>query len=303
MTMQRFTSLFQSWHDYFLTKRLPSSKELAYLQAAPSPLLLSKPALTSGDTTTSPFTKMPQATNQSVSANDTNATTLFPVSETVSTVVQSSFPTVMYVTNEAPLLAVAHKSFDSRIKNLRYGDAVTVTAFQGNYARIQKGNDIGWIEKDSLQPRKENVWPIFKVGKWYAADDEMTVRTRELIADEFFAGGATLPLQSVEYIAVELKRDNRQISWEQKTNRVPGSWHQLLRGQFGIHIVVYPVTDSVMEWTDEAGVGHVAYVREVRPDKTLRIEGIGILEIDRFESVVLPESLWREWRPVFIEVG
>lgn len=301
--MKFFDSVVQLLQNFFLTKRLFSTHLQFNLTTSAKPLLLPD---------TSPYSK--EGVSQLLISPINNfgekklSMSYKLAQESTSTSNISEFllhkklPAVMYVAKKAPLLAFSHKSYDSCLKILYYGDAVTVVSFQGNYAQIQKGKDIGWVEKDVLQNRKENVWPTFSIGSWYDSNHEMTKRTRQLIQDEFFAGGASLPLQSAEYITVELLKDNRRINWSQGFNRLPSRWHQMLRGVLGVHITIHPTTESVMEWTNEDGVGRLAYVREVQPDNTLRIEGIGILEDGIFESVILPEALWREWRPVFIEI-
>jgi len=298
--MQSFTSALQSLQGFFLTKRLPSTHPPLQLSASPTPLLL--PTVQSATMTANPsLLKNIDEDKQQFTSLSPRSTMFVGVTPS-ELLTKQTLPAVMYVTKETPLLTVARKSYDSCLKKLHYGDAVTVVAFKGSYAKIQKGKDVGWLEKDVLQNRKENVWPVFSIGSWYSHDHEMTERTRQLIQDNFFAGGAFLPLQPAEYITVELLKDNRRINWSQAVDRVPGRWHQMLRGVLGVHITIHPTTESVMEWKNEDEVGRLAYVREVKPDNTLRIEGFGILEEGIFESVTLPEALWREWRPVFIEV-
>lgn len=278
--MSQFVSTLQSLQSFFLIKRLPppAGNKEDYLTNSDKELLNN-----GKENSRQPIVGIKVA-NQSA-----ELTTFIPV--------------VKYISETTALLFDPVKQYDGKIADLLYGDAVTVAGYQGNYARVQSSQGTGWVEKDSLAKRKEDVWPVWVLGEWYDASHPNTAKVRELIKDEFFAGRAGLSLQSAEFVTVTLLADKRSITWPVMGKRIAGRWHQMLRGTIGIHSVVYPVTDSVMEWTDEDGIGHLAFVRSVRPDKTIRIEGINILENGVYESVLLPEALWREWRPVFIEVG
>jgi len=209
---------------------------------------------------------------------------------------------VMYLNQDAYLLERPMKCYDSKILTLSYGDAVIVAAFQGNYANVQTNKYTGWVDKDVLSSRKEEVWPTWAYNTWCDATHETTLKVRALLKDMFFAGATGLPLQPAEYISVVLREDNRDINWPVALHRVPGCWHQLLRGVTGIHISVHATTDSIMEWTDGDGISHLAYVNEVRPDKTMRLSGVGIFDEGILESILVPSGLWREWRPIFIEI-
>jgi len=289
--MSQFTSALQSLQSFFIAKRLPNAEQNIQLRLETTDY----PKLVASTST---------ATNIKADAFHSNVH-VEQIPQRSSVPVFDTFlnPTVMYISESAPVLQQPYKAFDTQIKCMEYGDAVTVVAWQGAYAKVQKGEVIGWVSKNSLVKRKVDIWPQWKFSHWYGADHAMTRQARQLIKDEFFAGASDLALQSVEYVTLALLEDNRRILWPQTYGRVAGRWHYLLRGTTGIHISIQPCTDSVMEWTTEEGIGHVAYVRKVLPDNTLHIEGIDILEEGLLEQVTLPESLWREWRPVFIEVS
>lgn len=277
--MSAFVSAFQSLQSYFVTKRLPPppNEDLLYLPLSQNLLL---------------------STDSNMSTDRSN---LPPMKSSPS--VHTSFsPSIMYVTKATALLTHPVKQYDGCIAELFYGEAVSAANFQGRYVNVQTSKGTGWIDKDHVSKLKTDAWPTWSNGVWYGSEHLVTKQVRKLINDNFFAGSAGLPLQPAEFVSAVLLEDKRSIKWPMATGRTPGRWHQLLRGLLGVHIVVYPVTDSIMEWIDDEGVGHLAYVREVHPDKTLKIEGIGILEEEIFESVFLPEALWREWRPIFIEV-
>jgi len=268
-------SLLQDFQSFMVTKRLP-----AY-----DPLQLPAPVNRVSELVADKHNATVESRTSGVSAN-----ALF-------------LPHVMYLNQSTPVLSQPYYSYDVCTQWFAYGDAVTVTEYHNEYALVQRANHVGWVKKDYLCPRKDQVWPVFTPGRWYSYDDETTQRTRALIKDDFFAGAAHLSLQPAEYVSVILRQDNRTITWPVRTGRQPGIWHHLLRGVKGIHISVHPLADSLMEWTDQSGVGHLGYVKEVMPDNTVLVDGIGILEDGVLESVRLPVNLWREWRPVFIAVS
>jgi hypothetical protein len=214
-------------------------------------------------------------------------------------------PTVMYITEPAGAWCLAHayESFDNSFENFPYGTAVTVISFQGRYARVWRKDSEGWVLKDALTPDKSSVWPILIPDMSYESDTADTKKIRILIQDIFTAGRLALPLQAGEYILYRLLSDNRQIIWPEERPRLPGSWQRILKGVNRIHMSISPKTDSIMEWLDEDGEGHLAYIDSVSPDKTLMLAAVGLHEPGIFTESIMTESTWRELRPVFIEVG
>lgn len=213
-------------------------------------------------------------------------------------------PRVMYVhdSDGAVCLAEPRESFDAGGEVFRYGSALTVLSYQGRFARVWRGNTEGWVRKDSLIPDKRAVWPLLIIGERYTYDTEATKKIRTLIHDMFWGGRFLLALQAGEYIMYRVFADNRDLAWRQERPRLPGMWQRLLKGVSGIHMSVTPKTDSIMEWIDEAGEGHLAYVDSVAPDNTLMVAAVGVTEPGVFTESVMTEAMWREFRPVFIEV-
>lgn len=213
-------------------------------------------------------------------------------------------PATMYVQNKtgANCFVGPHEDFDCVVSKLEYGTAVTVVGYDGRYAKINKPNLSGYVLKEDLTPVKNNVWPIFLDQKVYDALSEETKKTRLLIHDMFFSDRLQLPLQAGEYIVTRLMTEHRFINWSQKRPRIAGSWQGLLKGRSGIHITVSPKTDSIMEWVNDAGEGRLAYIEAVSPEKTLTITTVGVDNEGMFSIMILTESLWRELRPIFIEV-
>ena len=216
---------------------------------------------------------------------------------------ESYDPAVMYVTVEQAVCVVhPYRDFDTVLAKFPYGTAVTVTGYQGNYAKVFWSHHEGWIHKDNLTPHKVEVWPYFIVDKTYKADDESVKKLRLLITDTFSAGELGLPLQAGEWVVYRLREQNRLIPWPVTHGRLPGDWQSLLKGVPGIHIGIIPKADSIMEWRGDDGIGRVAYVEKVEVDLTLTVSIAGYEVPGCYEEKVFTEVEWRELRPVFIEV-
>ncbi len=216
---------------------------------------------------------------------------------------ESYDPAVMYVSVKEAICAVRpERDFDTVLAKFPYGTAVTVTGYQGNYAKVFWSHHEGWILKDNLTPHKAEVWPHFTDGNTYETDNDSVKKLRLLINDTFCAGELGLPLQAGEWVAYRLREQNRLIPWPVAHGRVPGDWQILLKGVPGVHISIIPKADSIMEWRGEDGIGRVAYVEKISPEQTLTITIAGLEEPGRFEEKTFPELDWRELRPVFIEV-
>jgi hypothetical protein len=209
---------------------------------------------------------------------------------------------IMYVRKMTNLLKFPSNEYDSCLAILQYGLAVSVSKSQGGYLYVQSSKGVGWVYKDDVTIEKKDVWPNFSVNKIYDANNNETIKARKLLDDKFLGGMMAANLLPAEYVTIALLHDNRSIDWSQKNGRIPGVWHQLLRGLKGVRITITPKTDSIVEWTDTSGIGKIAYVREVFPDNSIKIEGIGIIEDKYFESLRINEMLWKEWKPLFIEV-
>ena len=213
-------------------------------------------------------------------------------------------PVVMYVLNPqgSACVQAPHIDFDAVIETLPYGTAVTVIGYQGRYASVNRSNITGWVAKEDLTPEKKAVWPVFVSGLTYEPDHTDTIKTRLLINDMFGAEVLGLSLQAGEYVAVRLKSEHRHIPWSRKRPRVAGAWAKLLRGTPGIHIGMTPKTDTIMEWQTPEAEGRLGYVEAVAPDLTITISAVGVEESGRYTVKTMSEEIWRELRPVFIEV-
>ncbi|MES2748934.1 MAG: hypothetical protein V4606_00885 [Patescibacteria group bacterium] len=214
-------------------------------------------------------------------------------------------PVVMYVSapQGTACIFAPQLDFDAVIDTLTYGTAVTVIGYQGRYASVNRSNITGWVVKDDLTPQKYEVWPEFISGTVYDAQHTETKKTRLLINDTFGAGLLSLPLQAGEYITLRLQSEHRAIAWSKKRPRKAGSWATLLRGNKGVYIGVTPKTDSIMEYQSDDGEGRLGYVEAVTPELAITISMVGEGESGRYTVKTMSAEVWRELRPVFIEVA
>lgn len=214
-------------------------------------------------------------------------------------------PVVMYVSEPAGTACVhaPQIDFDAVIETLPYGTAVTVIGYQGRFASVNRSNITGWVAKDDITPQKHDVWPQYMSGTTYDVTHAETAKTRRIVTDMFGAGSLGLPLQAGEYIMARLKSEHRTIAWSRKRPRIAGAWAKLLKGTLGIHSGITPKTDSIMEWQGDDGEGRLGYIESVTPDLTITVSAVGVDEAGRYSVKTMSEEIWRELRPVFIEVA
>jgi hypothetical protein len=201
---------------------------------------------------------------------------------------------------EVPLHREPTEAFDNVLTKLPYGTVVTEVRRSGRWVLIEAASRTGWVLADVVLPEAE-VLPQFKLGYAYDAPHGEVQKLRNSIADGFNGIGSCSPLMGVEYVTYKLKCGGRTIVWPETYNRLPGTWQRKLRGVRGIRIDVMPHTGSVMEYIID-DVGYVAYVEKVAPDLKITVSGIGLTNESQYTEQVLPHNVWRELRPVFIQV-
>ncbi len=202
----------------------------------------------------------------------------------------------------APLQRFSTYQFDDVLMIVPYGQSVVLKQFVGRYAEVLVAGVVGFIEKDFLTTDGRQVHPTLMNSYVYDAFNEETQKLRCVIKDDFGGGKLSLHLQSTEYITYRLLKDQLSITWPKVRPRLAGDWHTILRGVRGLHSSVTPSVDTVMEWVDEEGEGKLAYVENILSDSMLRISAVGIMVLGEYTESLVPESVWREWRPVFINV-
>jgi surface antigen len=64
---------------------------------------------------------------------------------------------------------------------------------------------------------------------------------------------------------------------------------------------IHPKEGSVMEYSDENG-NHLAYVDRMNQDGGIHVSTVGVLCEGEYSESLLTREIWKELRPVFIEV-
>jgi hypothetical protein len=192
-------------------------------------------------------------------------------------------------------------AFDNVLATLPYATVVTEVRRSGRFVLVETPVGIGWVLTDAVL-EEIHVLPQFKLGYTYDAEQSEVRKLRSSIGDCFSGQLAGVALMGVEYVTYKLKQAGRTIAWPQTYNRLAGTWQRKLRGVRGIHIDVLPHTGSVMEYIIDE-VGYVAYVEKVAPDLKITVSGIGLTHESQYTEQVLLHNVWRELRPVFIQVS
>lgn len=246
------------------------------------------------------------ATQPDVSATVPTVTeATLPLEETPVTPEVLNKPGMLYVVRDlvgTKLLKEPVQQYDSQLRTLPYGQIVALRRFLGAYAEVLAFGQVGFVHKDALTPQLETIWPTLVSGTTYLADSNETVIYRQHLADEFLGGALGLPLMPEEYVTVRLLRDRLAIPWPPTRPRLAGQWHTLLRGVTGVRSMITPQPDTIIEWYLEDEIGRLGYVEAVLPDETLKISAVGVMVPGEYTESIVPATVWREWRPVFINV-
>lgn len=192
------------------------------------------------------------------------------------------------------------EAFDNVVATLSYATPVSEIRRSGRWLYVETHGKTGWVLADAVADEKD-VLPQFSLGHAYEATHGETIKLRTYIGDQFQGARAGVPLTGVEYVTYRLLRAGREIIWPQAYNRLPGTWQRKLRGLRGVHIDVMPHTGSVMEYIID-DVGYVAYVERVAPDLKIVVTGIGLTNESQYTEQTMDHGVWRELRPVFIQV-
>lgn len=236
--------------------------------------------------------------------NDSHQTKLFPSVELVNDSDQELRVGEQYFVGEMDTYLYSDPviAFDTAMEKLLYAQPVFLKKIGGRWAEVLTDGHTGWILKDVLALRKEDVHPEFTEGVMYDAHHVETIKLRACINDQFCGARADLPLLSTEYATYQLQLFKRHIAWHKDSPRVPGSWQHLLKGLAGIHMSVLPKAQSVMEYIID-DVGHLAFVEAVFPDNSIKIKEVGYPEDGFYREIIMVQEEYRELRPIFIEVN
>jgi hypothetical protein len=210
---------------------------------------------------------------------------------------------VMYAGNKStPLYVNPTVAFDSVIGYIPFGSLVMAGTPQGRFCPIMWGEKHGWVLRDDLVDRAVHVYPIFVVGEKNDFDAPNTLHVRTIIGDPFGLGRSEFSLQAGEYILYRLWRLEKKIIWPDIRPRVSGNWHTILKGCSGIYMHITPKTGFLMEYMHtEDDIGCLAYVDAVFSNEMIRISEIQD-ESGIYNERVLSKDVWKELRPIFIEI-
>lgn len=221
--------------------------------------------------------------------------------QAVSTGVQKN--TVMYAhAHRVPVFQNPTIEFDGQIGEVPYGEMVIVLEPKGRFYHIVWNTLDGWVLKGDIADRALRVYPVFVVGEENSVDHPNTAHVRTILGDPFGLARSEFPLQAGEYVLYRLWKKGVRIMWPDVRPRMPGRWHQILRGVHNVHIGVSPKVGSVMEYTFDHDMGHLAFVEAVFPDGTITLSEVNVPDSGVYNERELPIEKWKALKPLFIEV-
>ena len=211
--------------------------------------------------------------------------------------------TIMYAAGIAvPIYAGPTIEFDTQIGSIPYGEMIMVLEPKGRFLKIVSNGVEGWVVKEDIADRASRIYPEFVVGQENSVDHPNTAHVRAILGDPFGIGHSEFALQAGEYILYKLWRKGIRITWPETRPRVPGLWHNILRGSPRMQMSVTPKVGSVMEYMLNGEIGHLAYVEAVFPDNTIAISEVNYPDSGIYNERELSREAWRELKPVFIQV-
>jgi hypothetical protein len=196
-----------------------------------------------------------------------------------------------------PILA-----FDSRVGSFSFGNSVTVSTVEGQFAYVSSSTCAGWIDRNMMTYQKSEVFPHLQSGQIYTADDKETIKIRAWLKDECDGASLYLSLQPIEHILYELSARGICPNWSNERPRRPGVWQNLLKGKPRVRIGIEPKTGSIMEYHRDDRTGVLAFVEAVHPDDSIVIQSVGREREGEYLVDSFSERQWRELRAVFISI-
>jgi hypothetical protein len=191
-------------------------------------------------------------------------------------------------------------TFDGVVRQLAYSQKVQVLEFSGRFARVACGDNFGWLLKEEITTSAEDIFPTLKSGEIYLHDSPETMKIRKYLADAFFTVELFMPLQAVELVTYRLHLQNHTLPWPNRRPRIAGDWQNLLKGQPGVQVGIYPKTGAVMEYSKTDGVGYLGYTKAVHIDESIVVESVGKNQDGQYLEETFTKEEWIEWRPVWI---
>lgn len=205
-----------------------------------------------------------------------------------------------YVIKKAGCFVQPAFAFDTKLRDIIYGEVVTVLTREGDFLKVTAKDSSGWVHIQGLTFDKHDITPSFVPEHVYGKDSLETKKVRLWLQDECSGGLLGLPLQGVEFILYQLFSRKIVIDWMDFKPRTPGTWQVFLKGRIRVHMSVDPKTGSVMEYFKDDNIGVLAFVESVHPDQSIIVRSVGIEKDGEYRIDILTQAQLRELRPVFI---
>jgi hypothetical protein len=191
--------------------------------------------------------------------------------------------------------------FDSAVCPLPYGTPVSVRKLGGRWACVGTEFGEGWVLKDSLKVEREDIFPQLTEQVVYTHEHRETQKLRLCINDAFSGDRSQTSLSDAEFVTYRLGERGHHIPWSLERPRVAGAWQKILRGKTGVHMGITPKEGTIMEYIHE-DLGHLAYVEAVFPDESIKVASVGLIHEGEYTVSSLSRDVWKEMRPVFINI-
>jgi hypothetical protein len=193
-------------------------------------------------------------------------------------------------------------AYDTQVGTIPFGAMVIAGEPIGRFYKATWNEVSGWVLRDDLADKASSAHPIFVKGEENLVDDSNTAQVRTIIGDEFGLGRSEFALQAGEYVLYRLWKRGVLVKWPEVRPRMPGAWHEILKGCVGVTLHTVPKAGVVMEYMLEDAMGHVAYVDAVFPDETITISEVNNPHSGVYNERTLSKEEWQKLNPVFIEV-
>lgn len=223
--------------------------------------------------------------------------------ESISPSMISALPVGYIAVAKTGVMAKPLWAFDTQLDEYTYGEKVSILGYEGRFVHILYQTESAWVLKDTVTVNRSDIYPTFILNNIYLAADSETKKLRQVIQDEFFTSELYLPLQSVEFVYYKLKEQNINLPWGKERPRLPGQWHDLLKGHLGVKIGIFPKTGSVLEGKLTDGTPILGYVIAVYPDDSISLQSVGKEAEGKYLEEKLSKEEWQALQAVFIQVS
>jgi hypothetical protein len=138
-------------------------------------------------------------------------------------------------------------------------------------------------------------------GQHYGATDTDTSRIRLLLTGQYTEGMLVRPLQPSE-VATFMLREYGYAVPDVALAWLPGQWHMKLKGASDVHVSVLPKAETVIEYFDADGVGHLGVVTNVAADENITFVTIDTERPGVLQTKTAEKTTWQALGPVFTKL-